>query len=297
MITLRAAHWFVTVVEAGGFTRAARALRVAQPAVSTAIRRLERELGVTLLTRSTRGAAPTAEGARFLEHARAMLAHEAGARRDILALKNLETGQLSLGAPPMVASTLLPRVLDRFVARHPGVRIAVVQAGAEEIAARVLRGTLDLGVIAEWRRIDGLVTHLLERHPVVACVAPSNRLAGRERLTWSDLFTQPLIAFPQGYYQRGLLDEAARRLRAVPDIVVESESVPLMAELVRRGRGVATLLAVTAGSLSGIRAVAMPKDVEVPIALCRRADGEPSRASRAFEAHLLTEMARSAARK
>jgi DNA-binding transcriptional LysR family regulator len=297
MITMRAAHWFVTVVDAGGFTRAARALRVAQPAVSTAIRRLERELGVTLLTRSTRGAAPTAEGARFLEHARAMLAHEADARRDLLALKNLETGQLSLGAPPMVAGTLLPRVVERFVARHPGVRLAVVQAGADEIAGRVLRGTLDLGLIADWRRVDGLVTQVLERHPVVACVAPSNRLAGRDRLTWSDLFTQPLIAFPQGYYQRALLDDAARRLRADPDIAVESESVPLMAELVRRGRGVATLLAATAGGLTGIRAVAMPKEVEVPIALCRRADGELSRAARAFEAHMLLQAERPAARK
>jgi DNA-binding transcriptional LysR family regulator len=297
MITLRAAHWFVTVVDAGGFTRAARTLRVAQPAVSTAIRKLERDLGVTLLTRSTRGAAPTAEGARFLEHARAMLAHEAGARRDLLALKNLETGQLSLGAPPMVAGTLLPKVLERFVARHPGVRIAIVQAGADEIAARVLRGTLDLGLIAEWRRVDGLVTHVLERHPVVACVALSHRLAGRDRLTWSDLFTQPLIAFPQGYYQRALLDNAARRLRANPDIVVESESVPLMAELVRRGRGVATLLAAAAAGLAGTRAVPMSKDVEVPIALCRRADGDLSSAARAFEAHLLAPPTRPAARR
>jgi DNA-binding transcriptional LysR family regulator len=297
MITLRAAHWFVTVVDAGGFTRAARTLRVAQPAVSTAIRKLERDLGVTLLTRSTRGAAPTAEGARVLEHARAMLAHEAGARRDLLALKNLETGQLSLGAPPMVAGTLLPKVLERFVARHPGVRIAIVQAGADEIAARVLRGTLDLGLIAEWRRVDGLVTHVLERHPVVACVALSHRLAGRDRLTWSDLFTQPLIAFPQGYYQRALLDNAARRLRANPDIVVESESVPLMAELVRRGRGVATLLAAAAAGLAGTRAVPMSKDVEVPIALCRRADGDLSSAARTFEAHLLAPPTRPAARR
>jgi DNA-binding transcriptional LysR family regulator len=226
-----------------------------------------------------------------------MLAHEAGARRDLLALKNLETGQLSLGAPPMVAGTLLPKVLERFVARHPGVRIAIVQAGADEIAARVLRGTLDLGLIAEWRRVDGLVTHVLERHPVVACVALSHRLAGRDRLTWSDLFTQPLIAFPQGYYQRALLDNAARRLRANPDIVVESESVPLMAELVRRGRGVATLLAAAAAGLAGTRAVPMSKDVEVPIALCRRADGDLSSAARAFEAHLLAPPTRPAARR
>jgi DNA-binding transcriptional LysR family regulator len=273
----------VAVVDAGGFTRAARALRTAQPAVSLAIRKLERELGATLLVRSPRGVMPTEEGARFLEHARAILAHEAGARRDVQAVANLETGQLTLGVPPMVAATLLPRILERFVARHPGLRVVVVQAGADEISARVLRGTLDLGLIADWRRVDGLLTRLLVREPVVVCVAAAHPWSRRNQVTWADLLAQPLVAFPRGYYQRALLDEAARRLKVEPRIVVEAESIPLIAELVRRGRGAATLLAMTAAELSGIRTIALPDGVHVPIALCRRADAEPSPAARAFE--------------
>jgi DNA-binding transcriptional LysR family regulator len=292
MLNLKAIHWFVTVVDTGGFTSAARGLRVAQPAVSAIIKKLERQLGVVLLTRSTRGAALTSEGARFLEHARAMLAHEAGAQRDMMALKTLETGQLSLGAPPMVAAHLLPMALERFVAAHPGVRISVVQAGADDIAARVVRGTLDLGLIAEWRRVDGLVTRLLERHPVVACAAPSDALAARDRIGWADLLAQPLIAFPQGYFQRALLDAAARRLRVSPNIVVEAESVPLIAELVRRGRGIGTLLAATASELTGVRTMGLPGDATVPIALCRRAGAEPSLAARAFETHLIQAIGR-----
>lgn len=286
MLNLRAVEWFVTVVDAGGFTRAARRLGVAQPAVSATIKKLEVELGVRLLVRSARGIALTAEGERFLEHARAILTHESAARRELSALRTLEQGQLTLGAPPMVAGYLLPRMLERFLAAHPGVRVTVVQAGADEIAARVSREVLDLGLIADWRRRDGLVIRLLERHPVVACTARSNPLADQPRISWAGLFTQPLIAFPRGYYQRTLLDEAARRLRATPNIVVEAESVTLIAELVRRGRGVATLLSATAVTLTGVRSVAMPKDAEVPIALCRNAAVQRSFAARAFEEQL-----------
>lgn len=286
-MNLRTIQWFVAVVDAGGFTRAARVLGTAQPAVSLAIRKLEGELGATLLVRSSRGVTPTEEGARFLEHARAILAHEAGARRDVQAVARLETGQLTLGVPPMVGATLLPPILARFVARYPGIRVAVVQAGADEIAARVLRGILDLGVMAGWRRIDGLVSRLLVREPVVVCVAAAHVWSRRNRVTWADLLAQPLVAFPRGYYQRALLDEAARRLKLEPRIVVEAESIPLIAELVRRGRGAATLLAMTAAELSGIRAIALPDGVHVPIALCRRADAEPSSAARAFERVLL----------
>ncbi len=289
MLNLRAVAWFVTVVDAGGFTRAARRLGATQPAVSAMIKKLETGLGVILLTRSARGIALTVEGERFLEHARAILNHESAARRELLALKTLEQGHLTLGAPPMVAGYLLPRILERFLAAYPGVRVTVVQAGADEIAARVAREVLDLGLIADWRRLDGLVIRLVERHPVVACVARSNPLADRPRITWADLLAQPLIAFPRGYYQRALLDEAARRLRASPNFVVETESVALIAELVRRGRGVATLLSATAARLNGVRSVALPKDAEVPIALCRNAAVQPSYAARAFEDQLWTE--------
>lgn len=288
MLNLRAVEWFVTVVDAGGFTRAARRLGAAQPAVSATIKKLEVELGVTLLLRSARGITLTEEGDRFLEHARAILDHASAAGRGLKARRTLELGQLTLGAPPMVAGYLLPKLLDRFLAAHPGVRVTVVQAGADEIAARVARDVLDLGLIADWRRREGLAIRLLERHPVVACMARSNPLAEQSRITWAELMTQPLIAFPRGYYQRALLDEAARRVRAIPNIVVEAESVALIAELVRRGRGVATLLSATAATLQGVRSVAMPKDAEVPIALCRNAAVQGSFAARRFEEQLFT---------
>lgn len=79
--------------------------------------------------------------------------------------------------------------------------------------------------------------------------------------------------------QRRLMDSAIAVLKAKGAIAVEAESVTLIAELVRRGSGVARLLSATAATLSGARSVTLPKDAQVPIALCRNASVRPSYAA------------------
>jgi len=285
-VKLRQVELFLAVVDHGGFIAAAERLGVAQPAVSAAVRRLEEDLGGPLLVRGGRGVALTPEGAVFLRHGRALLAQVAATRREVAAVRALEAGELLIGAPGMVAGHLLPPVLDSFLDGRPGLRVRVVQAGAEEIGERVLRGDLDLGIVADWRTPEGLATTLLAEHPMVACVADASPLAARDRLGWEELLEQPLLSFPRGYHQRTRLDEAARRLGVVPRVVVEAESVPLILELVRRGRGAATLLACAAEGQPGIRAVPLPGDAVVPIALCRRARAPASALAEAFQAHL-----------
>ncbi|HYG91088.1 MAG TPA: LysR family transcriptional regulator substrate-binding protein [Azospirillum sp.] len=226
----------------------------------------------------------------FLRHGRALLAQVAATRREVAAVRSLEAGELLLGAPGMVAGHLLPPVLDAFLEGRPGLRLRVVQAGAEEIGERVLRGDLDLGIVADWRTPEGLATTLLAEHPMVACIAEGSSLAGRSRLDWGELLAQPLLSFPRGYHQRTRLDEAARRLGVAPHVLVEAESVPLILELVRRGRGTATLLACAAERQPGVRAVPLPDDAVVPIALCRRARAPVSALAEAFQDHLASHL-------
>jgi DNA-binding transcriptional LysR family regulator len=286
-LNLRHIELFVAVVDAGGVTRAADHLGLAQPAVSAGLRRLEADVGARLLTRVGRGIALTAEGGAFLPHARAILAQVDGARREVATVQTLESGHVSLGAPPMAAEHLLPRPIGGFLSKYQGVHLTVLQAGAEECGARVLRGDLDLAIIADWRTPEGLVAQPLENHPMVACVANSSPLAGRGQLSWTHLLEQPMILLPKGYHQRSRVDEACERLRISPTVVLEAESVPLILELVRRGRGVATLLSAAAEGAAGIRSLALPDDAIVPIAVCRKASADPSTAAGALYEYLV----------
>lgn len=281
-MNLRYLKQFLAVVDHNGFTAAAAHLHVAQPAVSRSVRQLEEDLGVVLLDRGRPGLALTPEGREFAKHARAILAQIDASREAIAAVRSLDAGHVSLGAPPMVAAHLLPSVVSGFLTRRPGLTLSVAQAGAEEIREGVAQGRFDLGIVADWRPVDGLATIRLERHPMVACVAASSGLARQRRITWAALLRQPLIVFPPGYYQRTRLDEAARQLGMALNIVAEAEAIPMILELVRRGHGAATLLKAAVDGQDGVTALRLPADARVPIALCHRSISPISAAAEAF---------------
>lgn len=269
-MNLRQLEVFLAVVDAGGFTAAAERLRVAQPAISVTIRNLEEDLRVSLLTRIKKRVALTAEGAAFLKHARALIAQVAASRHEMAALQSLEVGHLKVGAPTRIAGFLLPSVVERYASRYPGIRISIELGGADEIAARVLQGELDVGIIADWRAPKGLAIRPLKPLPMAACVATNSPLAKQKRLSWLQVLQQPLILYPHGYYQRARVEDAATRFRRQLNIKMETASVPIILEMVRRGHGVAMLLSAALKRAPGICILALPREATVPVAICHR---------------------------
>lgn len=286
-MNLRQLKLFLAIIDAGGFTAAAERLGLAQPAVSAALRKLEDDLGVQLLARGPHRLTLTAIGTAFLRHAHAILEQVAASRREIAAMRTLEVGHVSIGATAIVVGHLLPRVIDGFLIQWPGLHLTIAQAGTEEIQQRVLRGELDIGVIAAGPTPDGLSTELLKLFPLVACVATFSPLAGRQRLTWAEFLDEPLILFPRSYLHRLRVEEAAANLGRSPRVVAEVEAVPLIVELVRRGHGMATLMAAVAERLPDIRILSLPSEATVPITICRRVKAPGNPAVEAFHAYLV----------
>ena len=292
-MNLRQIECFVTIVDVGSVTGAAQRLGTSQPTLSAVLRQLESDLGAKLLIRNARGLALTGEGTAFLTHARAILAQIDASRRDILRLQQTADGDVSLGAPPMFAAHLLPSAVRSFLRTHPKVRIRVLQAGADQIREMVLRGILDLGIVADRDPPPGLHSTLLQDHPMVACVKAS--VEGEPSppslmMTWSELLDRPLILFPKSYHQRQRLEQEAARLGRRPLIKAEAESVPLMLDLVRDGHGVATLLAAAAYGAEGIIPLLIAGGASVPIALCRRVEAPSSPPVEALRHHLVAHL-------
>src|SRR5512145_2963740 len=116
---LRQLKYFVEIVRRGGFTRAADAIHVAQPALSSAIRNLEAELGVMLLDRGGRQVTLTPDGRAFLAHAEEILGRVRGLELEMQERQGLVRGELVVALPAMLATYAFPRVLSAFRARHP----------------------------------------------------------------------------------------------------------------------------------------------------------------------------------
>ena len=178
----------------------------------------------------------------------------------------------------MVAGGLLPPLIDGFLKQRPGLRLSVVQAGAEEIGARVLRGELDLGITAHWRTPDGLVTHVLEVQAMAACVAPRRR--SRRCGSAGGLLDQRLIMFPRGYYQRSRIEDAAGAAAASARYRGRGGIAAAGRRAGAPGHGVATLLAAAATDLPGIATLALPREATVPVAVCPALTPRPTPRSR-----------------
>ena len=141
---LRQLVYFDAVVRYGGFSRAAERLHIAQPAVSAQIRRLETELGTTLLQRTTRRVALTHAGELFLARTRRVLDQLDRARADLDELSTVRRGQVRVGATQILGSLDLPAALAQFRHCYPGVSLALQTGLIAELLDTLNAGEVDL---------------------------------------------------------------------------------------------------------------------------------------------------------
>lgn len=153
VLNLHHLRLFAAVVDHGGFTRAARALRLSQPAISKSLNELERQLHVTLLDRSGRTIALTEAGRILYARAGELFGVERVAERELRELRGLERGVLRVGASTTIATYLLPAYLGRFHLRHPGVRIRATSANTRSVVRALLEFRVDVALV------EGPVSH------------------------------------------------------------------------------------------------------------------------------------------
>ncbi len=146
---LRELTAFVVVVEEGGMSAAARRLHVSQPALSQTISALERELGVTLLTRRNTGVEPTEAGITLLGEARAILARRDQAVRTMTAFTAEDAGIIRIGVPLELAPDVLPGALAKFAVTAPRTRVVPRRLSTSAQFAALRDGALDIGLVRE----------------------------------------------------------------------------------------------------------------------------------------------------
>jgi DNA-binding transcriptional LysR family regulator len=173
---LHALRLFKAVVDQQGFARAAAATFLTQPAVSHAVRRLEEELKVRLLTRS-RPPAPTPAGARLYALATDLLAREAAARRELEEVAKGGAGLLTLGASQALTRQVLPGLLRALHARRPLAALHVETLPSRDLVRVVADGRLELGLGPFQSHMPGFERRALGRQRMVLHVGRATPLA------------------------------------------------------------------------------------------------------------------------
>ena len=240
---LRQLRYLVAVAEEQHFTRAAAREHVAQPALSQQIQRLEAELGLTLVQRTTRRVAMTEAGELLVARARRAIAELEAAQAELQSLAGIQTGRLSVGALHTMGPVDLSLLLATFHRSYPGVELTVREQSSEELAVMLRDEEIDLAFLSVTDRMSsrGLTLHRLVSEDLVAVLPRDHRLAGRARVRIADLAGDAFISFRTGSRPRELLVSAGAAAGFEPRIALESNESRRIRSLVARGLGVALL--------------------------------------------------------
>ena len=235
---LRHMRHFIAVAEELHFGRAARRLNMAQPPLSQSIRRLEIDLGVTLLNRSRRGVEMTDAGRAFLVEARRTLMQAELSRK--MARRAAEHSidvRVSFIGPALYR--VLPELMVRFHEAQSGVHVRLFEKTSPEQVPGILAGDFDIGfVTAGTAYIEGCETMVVERSAFVAAVPSDSALAREKTVTMAMLAEQEFISAPLKFAPQGF-DALAmfKTAGVVPRVTQEAAQTNTTLSLVGVGLG------------------------------------------------------------
>jgi DNA-binding transcriptional LysR family regulator len=276
-------RFFVAVAEELHFTKAATRLHVAQPHLSQEIRRLEKELGVTLFERDRRRVMLTAAGRAFLVRAQMLLADTSAAVRAAQRANRGETGTLRIGFVSSAGlGIVLPDAVRRFRTERPEVEVLLSEQNSDEQVDLITRRRLDVGLLHPPLKSElGLEIEIVSNEPLVAALPGNHPLAASRSIQLRALGNEPWILFPRGIASR-LYEEimiACAGAGFSPRVVQEGIKLSTIMSLVASGLGV-SLVPQSLGRIGLRRVTCVPlaeKGPTLPLALIwRRGDANPT---------------------
>ena len=283
---LRQLRYLDAVARHRSFTRAARELYIAQSALSQQVGRLERELGVELLHRTTRRVEVTEAGELVLTRARRALAEVDAVRADVDALQGLMRGTLRIGGVPPIGRTHPAALIAEFTRAHPGVAVTVHEDVAFALLGQLREGSLNLVfALVDPDPLDGLDGVRLVDEELVLITALDHPLARLQRVRAARLAGPPLVT----YGARSALRETLLTLVPSGRVVAEANDQVTVCELVARGLGVTLMprsVVASHGDRLAIRSLSPRRTL--PVSLVWRAGERPTPAAQAFRQHVLS---------
>lgn len=235
-ITLRQLQVFEAAARLGGYTRAAEALHLSQPAVSMQIRQLEGQAGMPLFDQIGKKLHLTDAGRTLYSHAQSILAQVQEAQLELEEMRGVRRGQLNI----TIASTanyFAPRLLAAFCQRHPEVKVSLDVSNREHILELLHETDKDLAIMGRPPEPSDLVAHPFMENPLVVIAAPSHPLAQASNIPLARLNQETFISREIGSGTRiaveRFFEEAGTRLTTA----MEMSSNEAIKQAVQAGLG------------------------------------------------------------
>lgn len=234
---LRQLRYFLQVADFKSFSRAAVAVRIAQPALSRHIRKLEEELGVALFYRDGRGAILTEQGKRYYERVTDILRQLDQATAELHSDDDMPTGEVVLGVPTELGPRFILRIVQSFRGRYPSARIRVAESGSAQIAEWLQSSRLDAGFIYDPQDYPTLPVKTVVEETLYLVGPKGDHLTAPEAVPFRQVVQLPLILHELGGNLRQRITDAATRLGQSAHCETDIDSLPAIKQAVMDGAG------------------------------------------------------------
>ncbi len=287
---LQQLEYFRVVARTQHVTQAAEELAITQPALSRAMARLERDLGVALFDHRGRSVKLNRYGEAFLRHVeRALAAIEEG-RRELVDLSDRDAGVIAFGFAHALGTRVVPDLIASFRQQHPRARFQLLQNASHIILAELEAGDVDIALVSPVPSTSERIESIeLASEELFLVVPNDHRFAKRRSVRLSELRDDTFVCLRQGYGLRTLTDQFCAEAGFVPKIAFEGEEIATLRSLVSVGLGVAI---IPAASSPGETA---PPQLHITEPICTRSIGllwEPGRyqpeLAQQFRHHIIT---------
>ena len=279
---LRQLEYFHMASRLKNITRAAQRLRVSQPNITVAIKKLEAELGVQLFDRSQKQLNLTPEGKVFLKRIDQALRNIEDAILEVNDYKQLQKGTIKIGIPPMMGAYLFPKVFSGFRHLHPNLDVLLYEEGSISIREKIENDELDFGIIIIPASTPNLNVLKMGSSNVRACVSEKSPLAEKDELSLEEVDGADIIMLKDGSFLREIIQTKFSELKISPRIVLESNQIVTIKGLVAHGVGMAFLLDFICENSPGIKVLPLRHPVLVDIGLAWKKERYVSKAAQAF---------------
>ncbi len=272
---------FLETARLGNVTRAADALFLTQPALSSRLKRLEQEVGGALLVRDHKGARLTDAGRAFLPHAEKAVAVITEAHRAVLDAQAGLDGELVVASTQTISTYVLPSVISRFVAEQPAIRLGVHTSASEDLLELVLSGAAHVGLGRSLQHPE-LESIPLYDEEYVWAVGASHPIAGHDEVSLDELVDQTVMTMFRSPTYRLYLRAVLRKSGLPLHTVVDLDNAEMGKRMLQEGVGVGLLprtavaQEVADGTLEVLSIPDMPPLRRTMVALQRRHADEHS---------------------
>lgn len=278
-------QYFLAVAQHEGFTKAAAALHVSQPALSQQVRQLEESLGAQLFDRSGRKTRLTDAGEVYLRYALRAAQELQEGKRAIHDVGDLSRGSLRMAVTPTFTTYLVGPLVEAFHHRYPNITLNVRELAQDQMENQLLADELDVGIAFDQGHAQDIDASPLLVETLALVVGKLHPLAAEQAIGLDTLNAQSLILLSKEFATREQIDQYCNQHGIHPRVVMEANVIGALLEVVRRTTLSTLLPAAIARAHPQLAAIELgPQQLQRTAVLMQRKGAYPSAAARAFMA-------------